>query len=77
MKGTILRFLLMLAIVVILSILSQYVLAIALGYIVAISAILGVTVNVTKPKQSYSREKTEKLRPVKKEAISLEVAYQE
>jgi hypothetical protein len=63
----------MMAIVIIFAILNQYMLAIVVGYIIAVSALLGVSVTISKPKRSPISKKNE-LSSVKKETTILEVA---
>ncbi|MCR9099947.1 MAG: hypothetical protein NXI25_08355 [bacterium] len=69
-----LRFYFMMAVIVTLGFLNQWILAIVLGFLVGISFTIGISVHLAKPEQLALSEERAKLRLMDKEAKALNAA---
>ncbi len=73
-SSLVLRFYFMMAVIVTLGFLNQWILATVLGFLVGISFTVGISVHLTKPEQLVLSEQRAKLRLVDKEANTLHAA---
>lgn len=73
-SSLVLRFYFMMAVIVTLGFLNQWILATVLGFLVGISFTVGISVHLAKPEQLVLSEQRAKLRLVDKEAKTLHAA---